>query len=154
MKDPTVSVIMPAYNHERFVGEAIESILNQTLSDFEFIIINDGSTDGTDRVIGNYKDPRIRYYSQENIDAPNTLNRALSLTKGKYISIINSDDLYHPERLSCLIESAESKEAKFVITDIVFIDESSNVIKDPSHAYNSWFGGLKSTYLNLSLIHI
>jgi len=148
MEDPTVSVIMPAYNHERFVGEAIESVLNQTFTDFEFIIINDGSTDGTDRVIRSYNDPRILYYTQDNIDAPNTLNRGLSLAKGKYISIINSDDVYHPERLSFLVETAEVKDAMLVITDLVFIDESSAVIEDPLHTYNSWYSGLKSIYLD------
>lgn len=148
MKDPAVSVIMPAYNHERYVGEAIESVLNQTFTDFEFIIINDGSTDGTDRVIRTYNDPRILYYTQDNIDAPNTLNRGLSLAKGKYVSIINSDDVYHPERLSCLVETAEAKDAMLVITDLVFIDESSAVIRDPSHTYNSWYSGLKSIYLD------
>lgn len=148
MKTPTVSVIMPAYNHEKYVGEAIESVLNQTFTDFEFIIINDGSTDGTDRVIRSYDDPRIRYYTQENLGAHNTLNRGLSLAKGKYISIINSDDVYHLERLSRLIEAAEAQDVRFIITDVVFIDEFSTPIKDPLTWHIPWFSGLKSTYLN------
>lgn len=148
MKTPTVSVIMPAYNHEKYVGETIESVLNQTFTDFEFVIINDGSTDGTDRIIRIYDDLRIRYYIQKNLGAHNTLNRGLSLAKGEYISIINSDDLYHPERLSRLIETAEAQDARFIITDVVFIDECSTPIKDPSIWHITWFSGLKSTYLN------
>ncbi len=146
MKTPLVSVIMPAYNHERYVGEAIESVLNQTFSDFEFIIINDGSTDSTDSVIRGFNEPRIRYYTQENIDAPHTINKGLSLARGKYISIINSDDAYHPERLGYLVETADKYDAHFLFTDIVFIDESSNPINDESNKHVSWMKGLKELY--------
>lgn len=145
-KNPLVSVIMPAYNHERYVGEAAESVLNQTFTDFEFIIINDGSTDNTDEIIRGYKDTRIRYYTQENMDAPNTINRGINLSNGKYISIINSDDIYHMDRLSALVETAESKDARFIATDLVFIDESSKVIEDPLFKYNYWYNRLKSIY--------
>ena len=62
---PKISVIMPAYNAEKYIGEAIESILNQTFADFEFIIIDDGSTDGTVRVVTGYSDERIRFYQNE-----------------------------------------------------------------------------------------
>jgi len=145
-KNPLVSVIMPAYNHERYVGEAIESVLNQTFTDFEFIIINDGSTDSTDEIIRRYKDSRIRYYTQENMDAPNTINRGIELSNGKYISIINSDDIYHHDRLAVLVDTAESKDARFIATDLVFIDESSKVIEDPLFKYNYWYNRLKSIY--------
>ncbi len=147
MKNPLVSVIMPAYNHERYVGEAIESVLNQTFTDFEFIIINDGSTDSTDEIVRGYKDTRIRYYTQENMDAPNTINRGINLSNGKYISIIKSDDIYHPDRLAVLVDTAESKDARFIATDLIFIDESSKVIEDPLFKYNSWYNRLKSKYL-------
>ncbi len=147
MSTPGVSVIMPAYNHEKYVGEAIESVLNQTFRDFEFIIINDGSTDGTDGVIRSYDDPRICYYTQENIDAPQTINRGFSLAKGRYISIINSDDVYPPERLAFLTEIAESTGARFVITGLEFINDFSEPINDPSHPNVEWYERLKSKYL-------
>ena len=63
---PRVSVIIPAYNHERFIGAAVESVLNQTCDDFELIIINDGSTDRTGDIVQSYDDPRIIYRYQEN----------------------------------------------------------------------------------------
>jgi glycosyltransferase involved in cell wall biosynthesis len=141
METPKVSVIMPAYNHEKFVGEAIESVLNQTCTDFEFIIINDGSTDGTDSVIRAYNDTRIRYLNQDNQGAHNTINKGISIAKGDYISIINSDDLYHPDRLSFLVGKAQSQNAVFAFTDLIFINESGKQIKD-----EHWLMNLKSKY--------
>lgn len=145
-RNPIISVIMPAYNHEKYVGEAIESVLNQSFEDFEFIIINDGSTDGTDRVIRIYNDPRIRYYTQENMDAYNALNRGLSLAKGRYISIINSDDVYHKERLSFLYNTIKSFNYKFIITDINPIDDHSNLLLDKDHWFHIYFERLKAIY--------
>jgi glycosyltransferase involved in cell wall biosynthesis len=116
MKTPDISVIMPAYNHERYVGEAIESVLAQTFEDFEFIIINDGSPDQTENVIQKYADPRIRYYSQENQGAHHALNRGIELSRGEYLSIINSDDLYHRERLHTLRDTATRTGARFLVT--------------------------------------
>jgi glycosyltransferase involved in cell wall biosynthesis len=146
VKNPKISVIMPAYNHEKFVGEAIESVLKQSFTDFEFIIINDGSTDGTDAVIRKYDDPRISYYVQENQDAYNALNRGLSLAKGKYIAIINSDDVYHPERLAFLADAIVKNDAIFLMTNISLIGEDSTLIEDTSHFWNVWFNKLLSVY--------
>ena len=64
MSSPLISVVIPAYNHERFVGEAVESVLNQSCRDFELIVVDDGSTDRTAEVVQGYTDPRLRYYHQ------------------------------------------------------------------------------------------
>ncbi len=146
MKHPQVTVIMPAYNHEMFIGEAIESVLNQTFEDYEFIVINDGSKDGTERVIKNYTDPRINFYSQENKGAHNALNKGLALAKGKYISILNSDDKYGIGRLSKLVEIAESENSSFLITDLTIIDESSNPVTNPSNWHVCWLERLRALY--------
>jgi len=137
---------MPAYNHEMFIGEAIESVLNQTFEDYEFIVINDGSKDGTERVIKNYTDPRINFYSQENKGAHNALNKGLALAKGKYISILNSDDKYGIGRLSKLVEIAESENSSFLITDLTIIDESSNPVTNPSNWHVCWLERLRALY--------
>lgn len=142
MKTPKVSVVMPAYNHEKFVGVAIESVLNQTYTDFEFIIINDGSTDGTDSVIKAYDDTRIKYFNQDNQGAHNAINKGVSFAKGEYISIINSDDLYHLKRLSYLVEKAESQNAVFIFTDLHFIDEYGRQIEKESR----WLRSLQLKY--------
>lgn len=97
---PTVSVVMPAYNAEQYIAEAIESILNQTFTDFEFIIINDGSTDNTVDIIKNYSDPRIVFLENEqNSGICVTLNKGLDAARGKYIARMDSDDISVPERL-------------------------------------------------------
>jgi len=129
-----------------FVGEAIESVLNQTFEDYEFIIINDGSKDRTAEIINNYRDPRISFYSQENMGAPNALNRGLTLAKGKYISILNSDDKYGIDRLSKLVETAETENSSFLITDLTIIDESSNPVTNPSNWHVHWLDMLRTLY--------
>ena len=80
---PKISVIMPAYNAEQYISEAIESILGQTFADFEFIIIDDGSSDSTSGIIASYKDSRIRYFRNEkNLGIVGALNRGLALAAG------------------------------------------------------------------------
>lgn len=101
---PLISVIMPVYNTERFVGEAIESILNQTFTDFEFIVIDDGSTDSSREIIQHYaqQDQRIRaFQNEENRRLVFTRNIALSKvdSKSRYIGICDADDTISPEWL-------------------------------------------------------
>jgi hypothetical protein len=96
---PKISVIMPAYNAERYVGEAIESVLSQTFGDFEFLIIDDASTDSTESVIASFSDPRIRLLKNENnLGIARTLNRGLDEALGEYIARMDSDDVSLPER--------------------------------------------------------
>jgi len=99
ISQPAVSVIMAVYNGAEYVEDAIESILEQTCSDFEFIIINDGSTDRTHEIICKYNDPRIRLINQENTGLTRALNVGLSLARGRYIARIDADDISLPERL-------------------------------------------------------
>lgn len=98
---PPVTVLMPVYNGETYIGEAVDSILNQTHRDFEFLIINDGSTDGTAGVLDELaaRDARIRVVHQENRDQPATLNRGLSLARHDWVAIIDHDDVCMPDRL-------------------------------------------------------
>lgn len=102
---PKVSVIMPAYNAEKYIGEAIESILTQTYSDFEFIIINDGSVDGTEKIINSYKDARIIYMANEkNMGIIVTLNKGLKIASGEYIVRMDADDISLPDRIEKQVE--------------------------------------------------
>ena len=96
---PKISVVMPAYNAENYIAEAIDSILNQTFTDFEFIIIDDCSSDRTAEIVKSCTDPRIRFYRNEhNMGVAATLNRGLDLATGEYIARMDSDDISLPER--------------------------------------------------------
>ena len=98
-QNPLISVIMPVYNGEKYLREAIDSILNQTYTNFEFIILNDGSTDRTEEIILSYDDSRIVYVkNEENLQIVKTLNKGIALAKGKYIARMDADDISLSER--------------------------------------------------------
>lgn len=105
---PQISVLLPVYNGETYLRETIESILNQTYDNFEFIIINDGSTDRTASIIKQYTDPRIRFYDQQNRGLSATLNRAIELAKGEYLARQDHDDISFPKRFEKQIAFLES----------------------------------------------
>lgn len=101
MKTPTISVLMPVYNTGSYLADAIESILNQTFGDFEFIIINDGSTDNSKEIVLSYNDDRIVFVDNEqNIGYVASLNKGIPLCKGEYIARMDSDDISDPERFA------------------------------------------------------
>lgn len=126
---PLVSVVMSVYNCEDYVAEAIESILNQTFTDFEFIIINDGSTDGTLKIVKGYKDPRIILISRENKGLVASLNEGISIAKGKYIARQDGDDISSPEKLQKQLELIESSSLVLVSTAFsIFTSDPSKPI--------------------------
>jgi glycosyltransferase involved in cell wall biosynthesis len=101
---PRVSVVLAVYNTERYVREAIDSILGQTFEDFEFIIVNDGSTDGTTDILLSYEDPRIVLLrNEQNSGVTRALNRGLARARGEYIARMDPDDFSMPERLEKLV---------------------------------------------------
>lgn len=99
-----VSVVMSVFNQERYLSTAIDSILNQSYTDFEFIIVNDGSTDSSNEIILGYKDKRIGLIQQENSGLPAALNMAISKAKGDFIARMDADDIAHPSRIEKQIE--------------------------------------------------
>ncbi len=117
-----VTVLMPAYNPGKYLPEAIESILAQTYSNFEFLIINDGSTDNTLNIINSYKDPRIRVISRENKGLIDTLNEGIDAAAGELIARMDADDICFPERLE--------KQVQFFLKhpDHVLVGAEANVV--------------------------
>lgn len=108
MSTPKVSVIMAAYNHERYVGKAVESVLGQTYEDWEMIIIDDCSKDHTADVVRQYEDERIKFYqSQNNKGAIKTFNKLLELAQGEYVAILGSDDIWYSNKLEKQIDYLE-----------------------------------------------
>ena len=110
LNSPAISVVMSVYNSEKYLAEAIDSILNQTFSNFEFIIINDGSTDGSLAIIQSYMkiDKRIVLIDRENKGLPYSLNEGIAASKGEYIARMDADDISFPERLEKQLAVMES----------------------------------------------
>jgi len=94
-----VTVVMPAYNHEKFVGEAVESVLAQTMDDWELLVVDDGSTDKTAEVVMSFRDPRVRLIRQLNRGAHHALNRGLEEAAAPWVAILNSDDRFRRDKL-------------------------------------------------------
>ena len=106
---PKVTVLMSIYNSETYLREAIDSILDQTFGEFEFLIINDGSTDKTLEILESYNDSRIRIIKQENIGLTKSLNKGLSLAKGEYVARMDADDISLHERLEKQVTLMDSE---------------------------------------------
>lgn len=110
MSAPAISVLMPVYNGGSYLSAAIESILNQDFTDFEFLLINDGSTDNSEQIILSYTDPRILYIKNEtNIRLIATLNKGIELCRGKYIVRMDADDISEQSRLKIQYAFMESQ---------------------------------------------
>jgi glycosyltransferase involved in cell wall biosynthesis len=101
---PMVSIVITAYNAERFIGACIRAALAQTYSRFEVVVVNDGSQDGTDRICRSFRDTRLRYISKGRLGRPRALNEGIHLAMGDYIAINDADDLSLPHRLQYAID--------------------------------------------------
>lgn len=140
IKSPKVSVVMSAYNHERYVSEAIKSVLNQTFKNFELVIVDNGSTDGTFREIKNIKDPRIRLYRfRKNQGACAAYNYCKIKSKGKYIAYLNSDDIMDSKRIHKQVAYLDMEPSIGVVFSYVqLIDDDSNLYSK-KHFYSYIF---------------
>jgi glycosyltransferase involved in cell wall biosynthesis len=99
INNPKVTVLMPAYNAGKYICEAITSVLEQSFTDFELLIINDGSTDDTEKMIRSFNDPRIVIINQENNGIASALNMGLNIARANYIARFDADDICYPDRL-------------------------------------------------------
>ena len=134
---PKVSVVMAVYNHEKFVAESIESVINQTYNDWELIITNDGSTDQSLNIIKQYNNPRIKLFSfDKNTGARVARNNSIKYAQGEYIAVINSDDVWLSDKLK--------KQTNFLNAnpDIGAVFSYASFINDESEdiGYNHYYG--------------
>jgi len=131
---PLVSVLMPVFNGEKYLTEAIESILTQTYTNFEFVIINDGSTDTTEEIIKAFSDSRIRLINNTtNIKLIATLNKGIQLCNGKYIVRMDADDVSLPDRIEVLVGFMEHNPDVGVCGSYYkIIGDNERVIKYPT----------------------
>lgn len=133
MNNPLVSIIMPAYNAERFIKESIESVINQKYKNWELLIINDFSNDSTQNIIENYcmKDKRIKLLEQkENKGVVEARNRGIKESKGKYIAFLDSDDLWEKNKLEIQIKYMREKKRFMTYTGYSYISEEGNFMKE------------------------
>lgn len=138
---PKVTVVIPSYNHAKFIGEAIQSVLDQTFQDFELLIRDDGSKDNSIEVIKQFTDSRIKFTANShNMGACYTMNKMIEEANGEYIALLNSDDV-------CMLDKLE-KQVKFldenldygaVFSDAQVIYEDGRDFDKPEHFYNSVF---------------
>lgn len=135
MSGPLVSVVIPAYNSERFVDEAIESVLSQSHQRIEVIVVDDGSTDGTAARVRAYGD-RVRYFHQANAGVGTARNRGLAIATGDYIAFLDGDDVWQPEKLEVQLEiAARNPESGLVACDGVRFSEANIV---PGRLLSRW----------------
>lgn len=137
---PLVSVVMPVYNAAPFLEEAIKSVLRQSFKDFEFILINDGSTDESGNIIKGFEDERISYHYQPNAGVAATLNAGIQLAKGKYIWRHDADDTSLPNKLGKQVEFLEAN-ASYALcaTQIAFMTEAGKIAYKFRQPRNSYF---------------
>lgn len=117
-----VSVIIPSYNHARFIEEAVRSVLDQTYPMLELIVVDDGSKDASVEILRSIQDPRLRLYPQKNQGAHAAINRGLSLAQGDYLCVLNSDDIFHPARIERCLRHLDTHPVDLVCSWIEVID--------------------------------
>ena len=125
---PSVSIVMPAFNSENSLPEAVESVLKQTFESWELIIIDDGSTDSTFEIMKSLsnRDNRIKIHkNKNNIGVSETRNRAFKLSIGEWTAFLDSDDLWEPTKLEKQLALADQKKAEFIFTGVTYIDENN-----------------------------
>lgn len=126
---PDVSIILPAFNSAAYLRDAIESVLQQTFTDFELLIINDGSSDNTESLVFSFTDPRIVYSKNEkNQGLIYTLNKGIQMARGAYIARMDADDICLPNRLEVQKQWLDSHPETAVVASLIeFIDENNKV---------------------------
>ncbi len=136
-----VSVVMAVYNGEKYLKEAIDSVLAQTYTEFEFIIINDGSTDNTAKILQSIVDSRVKIISQENTGAARARNNAIAIAKGNYIAIIDSDDVCLEDRLE--------QQLNFLKNNPEYVLVGSNAIVIDKEGKEIYISSLPTSHLDI-----
>ena len=135
-KQPIISVLMPVYNSQKYLGKAIESILNQIFKDFELIIVDDGSSDDSIKIVLSFNDDRIKLFRKDHGGLVEALNYGISQSTGAWIAVMHSDDISHPMRLEYQYNYIKGKKNVVVGTSYFVIDENDKILfktKLPEH---------------------
>lgn len=142
LKAGLVSVMMPAYNAERFIRAAIDSLLNQTYHLWELILVNDGSSDQTETIIRKYSDSRIRLFNQNNSGEASARNNALKHVQGEFLAFLDADDFYHPSFLALMVRYLnQHPEKDGVYCDGFYVDPNNKILSSLSSFRRGPFEG-------------
>ena len=148
-----ISIIVPIYNAEKYLKTCVDSLINQTKKELEFILVNDGSTDSSEKIIKSYSDKRIKYYKNKNQGIGKTRNFGINKAKGKYIMFLDSDDYLDINACKELFEKAEEENLDLVINNFYRVDEvtktQEEVIIEPFK--NTTLKDNKELLLNINL---
>jgi len=129
-EQPRVSVVLPTYNYLEFLPKALDSVFRQTFTDFELIIVNDGSTDGTKDYLNSLRDPRVRVIHQENRKLPGALNTGFQHARGEFLTWISSDNYLSPVFLQTFVSALQGNpHAGLAYSPFIHIDQNDNIIK-------------------------
>lgn len=139
---PDISIIVPIYNAEKYIAKCVDSLVNQTKKELEFILINDGSTDNTEEIIKTYKDKRIKYYKNKNQGIGKTRNFGISKSTGKYIMFLDSDDYLSKNACQKMYEKILESNSDLVICDFYKVYDSGKTeeVKLPNFSETSLKG--------------
>lgn len=129
-----ISVILPVFNGERYIKKAIESVLNQTLTDFELIIVDDGSTDNTSSIIKQFTDSRIKLISQDNIGPGASRNKAFKEVRSEYVMYLDGDDWFREDALEIAYDEAKANNTDLTFFQMINYDDATGRIYE-----NDWF---------------
>jgi glycosyltransferase involved in cell wall biosynthesis len=149
-KKPLVSIIIPLYNHESYVREAIESVLASSVKDFEILVVDDGSTDRSVEVVKRIEAPCLKLFTQKNMGAHQAINRGVSLATAPWIAILNSDDRFHQRKLERHIEfHTDNPDLEASASRVRYICEMGNPV--PANGYLNWrYAAAKERHLTSS----
>lgn len=128
MRKPLISVIVPVYNNEKYVNRCIDSILNQTHTNLEVILVNDGSTDKSFKICEDWakKDQRVKIINQKNAGTSNARNQGIKQATGDYVSFVDNDDWLRPEMYETMVNVAQEKSADITFCSFINVDEKYN----------------------------
>lgn len=135
---PKISVVLTSYNHAKYIGKAIDSVLMQDFEDFELVIVDDCSIDNSEEIVQKFSDSRIRFIKNEkNLGMVRTVNKGIETARGEYIAHFNSDDLFYSKsKLSKQVEFLDANpEYGAVFTRAQLVDDKDQPFKDPKHSY-------------------
>ena len=134
---PLISVLMPAFNVEQYVGPAIESVLKQSFTNFQLIVLDDGSSDSTANIIDTYSDPRLtKIFLAANKGLVNARNTLVAAARGKYIAFLDSDDLADPNRLELQLQYLQSNQLDLCGTDHLVLHQNSGKTKSSKQRHS------------------